>query len=301
MSSADPNCRSKDASKIDRRMSLVAIIGAGEIGGSVARALACRARIDVVRLIDEKESVAAGKALDLMQSGPIFRSDTRVEGAAQLSAAAGASAIVLADPAESGAEWSGDAALGVMRRLRDGGHLERSVVICAGASHALVMQQGFDELGLSRRRVIGSSPESLACTARALVALEAGAASNQVALTVVGRPPHRVVIPWDDVSVAGHSAPSMLSAPQMNRVERRLRGLWPPGPNAMGTAAALFCESVVVGSRRIFCAFVSLDRDNGTRAPVCAWPVTLGYSGLERVTTPAFSRRDQVVVDEVLQ
>ena len=281
-------------------MSLVAIIGAGEIGGSVARALACRGRVDVVRLIDDQESVAAGKALDLMQSGPIFRSDTRVEGAAQMSAAAGASAIVLADPA-TGAEWSGDAALGVMRRLKDGGHLERSILICAGASQAPVMQQGFDELGLSRRRVIGSSPESLASTARALVALEAGAASNQVALMVVGRPPDRVVIPWNDVSVAGHSAPSMLSAPQINRVERRLRGLWPPGPNAMGTAAALFCESVVAGSRRIVSAFVSLDRDNGTRAPVCAWPVALGHSGLERVTTPAFSPRDQIVVDEVLQ
>ncbi len=83
-------------------MSLVAIIGAGEIGGAVARALASRARVDAVRLIDDKESVAAGKALDLMQSGPISRSDTRIDGAADLAASAGASAIVLADPAGSG-------------------------------------------------------------------------------------------------------------------------------------------------------------------------------------------------------
>ena len=92
-----------------------------------------------------------------------------------------------------------------------------------------------------------------------------------------------------------------MTPPQLNRVERRLRGLWPPGPNALGTAAALFCESVVTGSRRIFSAFVSLDRDNGTQAPVCAWPVSIGASGLERVTTPVLSVRDQVVVDEVLQ
>ena len=70
-------------------------------------------------------------------------------------------------------------------------------------------------------------------------------------------------------------------------LERRLRGLWPPGTNALGTAAALFCESIVTGSRRIVSAFVSLDRDNGTRAPVCAWPVSIGASGLERSTTPA--------------
>ena len=44
------------------------------------------ARVDAVRLIDDNESVAAGKALDLMQSGPISRSDTRIDGAADLAA-----------------------------------------------------------------------------------------------------------------------------------------------------------------------------------------------------------------------
>ena len=281
-------------------MSLVAIIGAGEIGGAVARALASRARVGAVRLIDDNAPVASGKALDLLQSGPIARSDARIDGAADLAAAAGASAIVLADPVGA-AEWSGEAALAVLRRLKAGGHLDRSVLICAGAGHHGVMQQAFDELGLSRRRVVGSSPESLAAGARALVAIEARAASNQVALMVMGRPPHKIVVPWSEASVAGYSVASVLTAPQLHQVERRLRGLWPPGPNALGTAAALFCESVVTGSRRIFSAFVSLDRDNGTRAPVCAWPVSLGASGLERATTPKLSGRDQVVVDEVLQ
>ena len=281
-------------------MSLVAIIGAGEIGGGVARALASRARVDAIRLIDDNAAVAAGKALDLMQSGPISRSDTRIEGTADLASAAGASAIVLADPVGA-AEWSGEAALGMLRRLKTGGYLDRAVLVCAGAAHHALMQQAFDELGLPRRRVIGSAPESLAAAARALVAIEAGAASNQVALMVIGRPPHKIVIPWSEASVGGYSVISVLTVPQLNQVERRLRGLWPTGPTALGTAAALFCESVVTGSRRIFSAFVSLDRDNGTKAPVCAWPVSIGASGLERATTPVLSGRDQVVVDEVLQ
>ena len=281
-------------------MSLVAIIGAGEIGGAVARALASRARVSAVRLIDNNESVARGKALDVMQSGPVSGSDTYVDGASDLAASAGASAIVLADPVGA-PEWSGEAALAVLRRLKAGGYLEHSVLICAGASQHALMQQGFDELGLSRRRVIGSAPESVASTARALVAIEAGAASNQVALMVVGCPPGRFVVPWSEASVAGYSVAAVLTPPQLHLIERRLRGLWPPGPTAMGTAAALFCESVTVGSRRIFSAFVSLDRDNGTKAPVCAWPVSIGESGLERVTTPTLSARDQVVVDEVLK
>lgn len=280
---------------------MVAIIGAGEIGGAVARALAVRARVEIVRLIDEKASIAAGKALDLLQSAAISGSDTRIEGAAELCAASGAAAIVLADGAESGAEWAGEAGLGLLRRLARSGSLDSSVLICAGAGQRMLMQRGFDELDISRRRVVGSAPESHAATARALVAIEARTASNQVSLAVLGSPPDRVAIPWSDASVGGHSMSAMLSPAQLSRIERRLHGLWPPGPNALGTAAALFSEAVVGESRRIFSAFVSLDRDNGTKAPVCAWPVSIGSAGLERVTSPALTGRDKVVVDEVLQ
>ncbi len=279
---------------------MIAIVGAGEIGGAAARALALRARVDVVRLIDERESIAAGKALDLMQSGPVRGSDTRVEGMADVGGASGAAAIILADQAGS-AEWSGEAGLGVLRRLLNAGCLEQTVLICAGSGQRALMQQGFDELGLSRRRVIGSAPEALAATARALVGLEARAASNQVTLTVIGNPPDRMVIPWPEASIGGNSIFSMLTAPQLHQLERRVRGLWPPGHGALGTAAALLGEAAVTGSRRLFSAFVSLDRDNGTKAPICAWPVSIGPTGLERITTPVLTVRDRVVVDEVLE
>jgi len=282
-------------------MSFVAIIGAGEIGGAVARTLAARARVAVVRLIDEQQTIASGKALDLLQSAPISGSDTRIEAAADVAAVDGAAAIVLADSAASQAEWSGEAGLALLRRLRGYGTVDRAVLICAGAGQRTLMQQGFDEVGIPRRRMIGSAPEAFAATARALVAIETRAASNQVALTVLGWPPAKMAIPWSEASVGGHSIEAVLSPPQLTQIERRVRGLWPPGPNALGTAAALFCEAVCGESRRIFSAFVSLDRDNGTRAPVCAWPVALGSSGLERVMSPALTGRDKVVVDEVLQ
>jgi malate/lactate dehydrogenase len=280
-------------------MSLVAIVGAGEIGGAAARALATRARVTAVRLIDEHSTVAAGKALDLRQAAPFSGSDTRIEGSADFASAAGASAIVLAD-AFSGGEWAGETGLALLRRLAALGCLQPSIVICAGANHRALMQQGFDELGLSRSHVVGSAPEALAATARSLVAIAARGSASQVALTVLGKPPGRMVIPWAEASIGGHSIASLLTPPELNLVEARMKGLWPPGPNALGSATALFCEAVVFGSRRLFSAFVSLDRGNGTKAPVCAWPVAIGPTGLERVTRPALTSRDRVVVDEVL-
>jgi len=283
-------------------MSLVAIFGAGEIGGATARALAARTRVEVVRLIDDKADIAAGKAIDLSQAGPISGSDTKIQGSQDYSAAAGALAIILADPAgQPGAEWAGDTGLALLRQLTRSGLFHQSVLICAGASQRPLAQQALDELGLSRRRVIGSAPEALAATARALVAIEANASAAQVTLTVMGRPPDRMVIPWSEASIGGNSVTSMLTAAQLHRLDTRLRGLWPPGAGALGTAAALVAEAVVAGSRRLFSAFVSLDRDNGTKAPVCAWPVSIGPNGVERVASPQLTGRDRVVIDEVLE
>ena len=98
-------------------------------------------------------------------------------------------------------------------------------------------------------------------------------------MTIIGAPPDRMIVPWLGGSIGGQSIPSMLTAHQLHQLETRVRGLWPPGPNALGTAAALLAEAVFIGSRRLFSAFVSLDRDNGTRAPVCAWPVSIGADG----------------------
>ena len=98
-------------------MSFVAILGAGEIGGSAARALARGARVDLIRLIDGKPNLAAGKALDLLQAAPISGCDTKIEGTTDFSAAAGATAIVLADDGSTGAEWSGEPGLALLRRL----------------------------------------------------------------------------------------------------------------------------------------------------------------------------------------
>ena len=61
-------------------MSTVAILGAGELGGAIAHALAARGSVSRVLLIDPHGQVAAGKALDIQQAGAITGFHTRLEG-----------------------------------------------------------------------------------------------------------------------------------------------------------------------------------------------------------------------------
>jgi malate dehydrogenase len=75
----------------------VAIIGAGELGGEIAHALAAHDVAREIRLIDDAGQVAAGKALDIAQAAPIERFATRLSGSTDLASAEGATLVVIAD------------------------------------------------------------------------------------------------------------------------------------------------------------------------------------------------------------
>ena len=62
----------------------IAIIGAGELGGATAHALARRDVATTIRLVDDRGRVAEGKALDIMQAAPIEGFATGVSGSTDL-------------------------------------------------------------------------------------------------------------------------------------------------------------------------------------------------------------------------
>ena len=80
------------------RMSTIAIIGAGPLGGALAHTLAGRSRVGEVRLIDPEGRIAEGKALDILQSSPVEQFSTRVTAATSYAAAAGADVDRLCRP-----------------------------------------------------------------------------------------------------------------------------------------------------------------------------------------------------------
>src|SRR5436190_3452085 len=133
----------------------VVILGAGELGGTLAHILARADTASTVRLIDDAGLVAAGKALDIMEAAPIEQFATRVTGHADLSAAMAAAVIVVADR-ERGGEWQGNDALLMLKSLRR--VAEQSVVMCAGAAQRELVDRGVTELGYRRQQLVGTAP-----------------------------------------------------------------------------------------------------------------------------------------------
>ena len=278
----------------------VAIVGAGDLGGALAYKLATRHRVNEIRLIDPNGDIAAGKALDISEAGPLERSGTRVTGTPDLWAAAGSSVIVLADAAGApSSEWKGETGVSMLKRLIQ---IERrACFVCAGAEQRSLVSAGVKDLDVGRARLVGSAPGALAGAVRALVALEARGGASEVAVTLVGVPPRHVVVVWSTATVRGAPVETVLSATALNRIAARLPYVWPPGPYALASAAARVCEAIVANTaRRVFSCFVALDHERAGRGQAAALPVTLGIGGVNRVLEPVLSRYEQVQLENAL-
>jgi malate dehydrogenase len=275
----------------------VAIYGAGELGGALAHVLARRDVVRSIHLIDSMGTIAAGKALDIMQASPIDGFSTRVTGAADMSAAAGATIVVLADRADAG-EWQGDDGSLLLKQLSR--IARQAIVLCAGWSQRDLVERGVRESGFRAERLFGSAPEALAAAVRSLVALEANGSVKDVALTVLGIPPSQIVIAWENVTIAGFAATDVLDEPARRRLAAKVGPLWPPGPYALATAAAEAIAAIVGRSRRTLSCFVAPNDASGRRARAAALPARLGSEGVEKVELPALDARARVALDNAM-
>src|SRR6185312_8551515 len=238
-------------------MDRAVVLGAGELGGLLAHALARRGVARDICLIDDKGRVAEGKALDIMQAAPVEGFAATVTGSADASLAGGATVVVIADAA-GGAEYSGDAGLALLKRVRD--FSPKSLVVCAGATQRDLVERGVRELHVPRARLIGSAPEALVSGIRAVVAAELRMSPRDVALSVAGVPPDHIVVPWED-------------------------------------ASAGVIDTMLERSERRVCCFVAPDDSSGRRTRTAALPVRLNRSGLVEVMLPELNGRDRVRLD----
>lgn len=279
-------------------MSKVAIIGAGDLGGAAAQALASRDRVRRLVIVDAAANVAAGKALDIQQSGPIDGFHARLTATADLDAAIGADACIVADRAGTpAAEWQGDDALAMLGRLLP--YLAAAPIVFAGAGQAKLMQHVAQEIGTPRERLIGSAPEAFASAVRAIVAVEALCSPAEVALAVLGAPPD-FVVPWSEASIGGYALERVLSQVQIARLDSRAARLWPPGPLTLGAAAARMAEAIVTSSRRTFSALAPLGGEFGVRNRIGALPVRLARAGIAGVRVPSLNTRERVRLETSL-
>ncbi len=262
-------------------MSDVAILGAGPIGAAVAQALASRGRVREIRLIDATVAGAAGKALDIMQSGPVDGFDTRVTAESEVLAAVGAPVIVVADPIEQG-QWRGETGLAMLKTLVRAG--ATGAFVFAGPDQTELMELALKEAKISADRLIGTSASAMVSALRSLVGLELDLA--HAAVTAVGRPPG-LVVAWSAATAGGSLIGDRVPPHRLLAISAALRQCWPPGPYAIGAATARVVEALISGSRDLHPALTLQD------GVAVLLPLSLGRGRVLAVVPPTLSQSER--------
>jgi malate/lactate dehydrogenase len=186
----------------------------------------------------------------------------------------------------------------LLKRVRD--LSPASLIVCAGAADCDLIGRAVRELHLPRTALLGSAPEALAGGVRALAALELNSPPSDVSLSVLGIPPHHIIVPWEDATAGGFSLARLLTEPARRRLDSRVAGLWPPGPYALASAAARVIDTLLRGSQRLLTCFVAPDDSAGVRARAAALPVRLGRAGVVDVAMPELSVRERVRLENAM-
>jgi malate dehydrogenase len=271
-------------------MSTVAILGAGRLGGALAHRLAVRAAVRQIAFVDAAPDVAAGKALDIQQSGPIDRTDVRLTASSDVLSAVGASVIVVADP-HGREDWEGESGLALIARLVKAGTTAPFVFI--GARQIPLMELVARELGVAPNRLVATAGGAIVGAVRALIGLEVGGSGADVEALVCGRPPALVVV-WSSATIGGALAADRIAPHRQLAIGRAARGFWPPGPEATASATAGLIEALVDGSRQTHQAAAILEGEFESRGVAAQLPLLVEAGRIHTRIVPALTAQERL-------
>lgn len=265
-------------------METVAILGAGDLGATLARKLAERQLARRVILVDADEGKAKGKALDILQSGPVEGYDTRVVGAATVEGVV--DALVVADPAERPAAKGLAAGVG------------KGLLLVAG-SQAPGLLEAAVKAGVPRNRALGSAPVAYAGAVRRRLAGAVQAEPDAITIALLGLPPEHVIVPVASAAVGGVAVDTLAATALRRALEAVRRRV--PGPVALAAAAGRTLQAVFASRGAVLPVFAFLDGEYGHRGIVLAVPARLGEGGLLSVLEFLLDPVDRVAFDTAAQ
>lgn len=270
-------------------MESVVILGAGELGATLARLLADRAAAQRVVLVDPDVGRARGKALDLMQSGPIEGSDTQLAGVATLADAGPFDALVVAEP--PGASLA---------------EVVAQVVPAAGDACLVWAAPRADDAvassvraGLSRERVLGSAALAYHGALRHLLAEALSLSALDVEVALLGRLPEHAVVPRGSARAAGLDVDALSPLAHRRALDALRRHT--PGPVALAHAAAVVLRALAGASPRVLPITLVLAGEYGLRRVALSAPARLSAGCVRGALEVALDPVDRVALDSAAQ
>jgi malate dehydrogenase len=270
--------------------------GAGNVGATVARAIAEKELADVV-LIDIADQKAGGVALDMYETCPILGSDTRIIGGNDWSAAAGSDIVVITSGKPRKPGMSRD------DLVRDNFEIMKSIapkvvehcptaIMIPVANPLDAMAQALYRLTkFPRERVIGMAGVLDSARMSTFISMELNVSVENVHSFVLGGHGDTMVPLARYSTVAGVPITELLSKDKIDAIATRTANggaeitklVGTSAWYAPGAAAAQMCEAILLDKKKILPCSVFLQGEYGIRDLFVGVPVKLGARGLEEI------------------
>jgi malate dehydrogenase len=295
----------------------IALVGAGQIGGTLAHLAASKELGDIV-LFDIVDGVPQGKALDLAESGPIEGFNAKLLGASDYGAIAGADVVIVTAGVPRKPGMSRDDLLGINLKVMDAvgagikAHAPDAFVICITNPLDAMVWALQKTCGLPASKVVGMAGVLDSARFRYFLSEEFNVSVEDVTAFVLGGHGDDMVpslrystlagIPLPDLVKMGWTTQARLDA----IVERTRKGggeivaLLKTGSAfyAPASSAIAMAEAYLKDQRRVLPCAARLTGQYGVRDTYVGVPVVIGAGGVERIIEINFDVAEKAMFEK---
>ncbi len=280
-------------------MSKVTVVGARNVGATCANVLVCNQIADEVVLLDIKEGVSEGKAMDIMQTASILGTNTRLRGVTNdYAATEGSDMVVITSgiprkPGMTREELIGVNA-GIVRSVVDSvlKHSPEAIILCVSNPMDTMTYLIHKTSNRPKNRIIGMGGALDSARFRYFLATALECSYNEVEGIVIGGHGDTTMIPLKRYAAyRGIPAASLMPAEQLDKVaaDTMVGGatltklLGTSAWYAPGAAAAQVVAAVLGDQKRMISCSALLEGEYGEKDLCIGVPCILGRNGIEKV------------------
>ncbi|MEM6336511.1 MAG: malate dehydrogenase [Bacteroidota bacterium] len=275
----------------------VTVIGAGNVGATVAECVARKDMVEEVVLVDIVEGMPQGKALDMMEAAPIHGYDTKISGTNAYEDTAGSDICVITAGLPRKPGMSRDDLLAknasivrsVTKQFVE--HSPDSIIIVVSNPLDVMTYVAYETSGFPSQRVMGMAGVLDTARYRAFIKMALDVSVRDIQAMLLGGHGDTMVPLPRFTTIAGTPLTALLDAETIEAiVERTKKGggeivklMGTSAWYAPGAAAAEMVEAIVKNNQRVLPAAVLLEGQMGVDGLFIGAPAKLGQNGVEEI------------------
>jgi malate dehydrogenase len=288
----------------------VTVVGAGNVGATCAQELARRDYADVV-LVDIKEGLPEGKALDVNQAGAVLGYEPNVTGSTTYEPTAGSDVVVITAGLPRQPGMSRDDLVTTNEKIV--GSVTEQAVTQSPDAILIVVSNPLDAMchvaksmsGFPKERVFGQAGILDTARLQTFIAWETGSSVKDVQAVVLGGHGDQMVSVVSATTVGGVPLTKLVSTERIAElVERTAKGggevielLGTSAWYAPGAASAQMVDAVMLDEKRVLPCTAYLEGEYGIDGLYMGVPVKLGAGGIEEIVELELTTDEQAALD----